>query len=339
MQGDGNLVLYNAAKEALWSSQTSGEGNYLAMQGEGNLVLYNASKVAQWSTGTWGFPGAYLQLQDDGNLVLYQDGHAIWTYGSGYKGQILNPGEDLQPGAYLLSPNHEYELIMQGDGNLVLYHGGTALWSAQTSGPGNYATMQTDGNFVVYNGGTARWNSTTSGSNGAYLQLQDDSNLVIYLGATAIWDWASGRLGGTGPTAAETAAVNWAIGQIGSTAWYGLCLSFTFDAYLDGAGMNLEDRTSGVTYNANTDPEDVWGHTDTGTTGTGTPPFGALVFFDAKPGYNPEEFSHVTIMGADGEMISTPDAFDEGAVHFETLAQANGSGAYATYVGWWLPDG
>jgi hypothetical protein len=159
--------------------------------------VYNGGE-AKWNTVTWGFPGAYLQLQDDGNLVLYQDGHAIWTYGSGYKGQILNPGEDLQPGACLLSPDHEYELIMQGDGNLVLYHGGTALWSSQTSGPGNDAAMQTDGNFVVYNGGTARWNSTTSGSGGAYLQLQDDSNLVIYQSGTALWDWESGKIGGAG---------------------------------------------------------------------------------------------------------------------------------------------
>ena len=56
--------------------------------------MYNGGE-AKWNTVTWGFPGACLQLQDDGNLVLYQDGHAIWTYGSGYKGQILNPGEDV----------------------------------------------------------------------------------------------------------------------------------------------------------------------------------------------------------------------------------------------------
>jgi hypothetical protein len=37
-------------------------------------------------------------------------------------------------------------------------------------------------------------------------------------------------------------------------------------------------------------------------------------------------------------MISTPDAFDESAVHSETLNQAEHSGAYAAYVGWWLSD-
>src|ERR1700683_5195175 len=139
-------------------------------------------------------------------------------------------------------------------------------------------------------------------------------------------------------TTAETDAVNWAVGQIGSTSGGSLCLSFVQTAY-DHAGINIQNDTSGVTWNRNTDPEDVWGHTTTGTTGTGAPPYGALVFFNAKSGYDPEDYSHVTIMGANGEMISTNDAYNENDVHYETLAQEQGSGAYATYVGWWLPDG
>ena len=63
------------------------------------------------------------------------------------------------------------------------------------------------------------------------------------------------------------------------------------------------------------------------------------MFFDAKNGYNPQDYSHVTIMGANGEMISSPDVVNESAVHYETLAQHPSSGAYDTYVGWWLPDG
>src|ERR1700683_2765612 len=139
-------------------------------------------------------------------------------------------------------------------------------------------------------------------------------------------------------TPAETDAVNWAVGQIGSISWGDQCLSFVQTAY-DHGGINIQNDTSGGTWNSNTDPEDVWGHTTTGTTGTGQPPYGALVFFNAKSGYDPEDYSHVTIMGANGEMISTNDAYNENDVHYETLAQEQGSGAYATYVGWWLPDG
>jgi cell wall-associated NlpC family hydrolase len=117
-----------------------------------------------------------------------------------------------------------------------------------------------------------------------------------------------------------------------------LCLSFAFDAYGDGAGISLDNRTSGVSYNANTDPEDVWGHFTTGTSGTGVPPYGALVFFNATGSHDPEDYSHVTVMASNGEMISTPDT-DAGGVHYETLAQHAASGAWNVYVGWWLPDG
>jgi cell wall-associated NlpC family hydrolase len=150
---------------------------------------------------------------------------------------------------------------------------------------------------------------------------------------------ASAPSAASATTTAETQAVNWATAQIGSTSWDGLCLSFVYDAYQNGAGINLRNDTSGVTYNSNTDPQDVWGHTATGTTGTGEPPYGALVFFDAKSGYDPEDYSHVAIMGANGEMISTNDAFNESTIHYETLQQEQGSGSYSTYVGWWLPDG
>jgi hypothetical protein len=142
-------------------------------------------------------------------------------------------------------------------------------------------------------------------------------------------------------TAAETSAVSWAQAQIGSRKWYGLCLTFVQDAYQYGAGINLPNETSGVVYNSNTDPEDVWGHFSGGiwqaTTNESGIPYGALVFFNAKPGYDPEDYSHVTIMGAGDEMISTPDVANESVVHEETFAQV--ARAYATYVGWWLPDG
>jgi hypothetical protein len=348
MQSDGNLVLYQEGT-ALWSSSTAGNpGSYAIMQGEGNLVLYDGT-TSIWNSSTWGFSGAYLVLQSEGNLVMYQDGHPVWDWASGYLGDEPNQWT-LEPGAYLLSPNHEYELVMQSsDGNLVLYHDGQALWSSGTAGePGSYAVMQSDGNFVIYKPQGGPWSTGTAGHPGAFLRVQNDDNVVVYDSGTALWDWGSGLLGGGGgggggdgggPTAAETSAVSWATGQLNSTAWGELCLTFVQDAYLDGAGINLESLTTGVTYDEYTDPEDVWGHTSSGTTGSGTPPYGALVFFDAKPGYNREEFSHVTIMGSGGEMISTPDAFDENSVHYETLEQEVHSGAWAAYAGWWLPDG
>ena len=141
MQGDGNLVLYQGAVscptascsgDALWNSGTGGSDAYATMQSDGNLVIYDNGN-AVWNSSTWGFSGDYLQLQDDSNLVIYAFGHPIWDWGTGYIGDQLN-GWTLQPGAYLLSPNHQYELIMQGDGNLVLYQGTVSCPNASCSG-------------------------------------------------------------------------------------------------------------------------------------------------------------------------------------------------------------
>ena len=195
MQGDGNLVLYHEGK-ALWNTEPQGGWSWLAMQPDGNLVMYSSEGHPEWASSTNEFEGAYLVLQDDSNAVIYQDGHAIWDWESEYQGDRLYGGQQLEPGAYLLSADHQYKLIMQGDGNLVLYHEGDALWASNTVGePGSYAIMQADGNFVVYRPHQGPWSTETSGHPGSYVVAQDDGNLVVYEGAMALWDRIDGRIG------------------------------------------------------------------------------------------------------------------------------------------------
>jgi cell wall-associated NlpC family hydrolase len=194
MQGDGNLVLYHNGV-ATWSTGGQGAGSSLTMQSDGDLVVYNGGS-ATWNSNTSGFPSAELTLQDDGNAVIYHAGNAIWTAGGGYRGDKMDAGTTLRPGAYLLSPNHQYELVMQpADGNLVLYHDGQALWSTGGQGAGTSVTMQGDGNLVMYNDGTAMWSSNTSGFAGAQLFVQDDGNAVIYHTGHAVWTWSGGYIG------------------------------------------------------------------------------------------------------------------------------------------------
>ncbi len=180
-----------------------------------------------------------------------------------------------------------------------------------------------------------------------YKRLLGVAAVIAVVLVTGFGMWF-GRPGSTvvlsSDTLAETNAVQWATHQIGSTQWDGLCLSFAFDAYLDGSQMNLEGDVRNVAFSSETDPEDVWGNggsnftagTWEATSDTTSIPYGALVFFDAKPGYSSEDYSHVTIMGSGGVMISTPDVAGS-AVHTETFAQV--AGAWNTLVGWWLPAG
>lgn len=105
-------------------------------------------------------------------------------------GAVLEPGQSLTPGQYVMSPDTQSVLGLQQNGNLGLYIGGQQMWSTNTTGYEiQQLVMQGDGNLVLYGNGIADWNSGTVGNPGAYLVLQNDGNLVIYSsGGTALWN-------------------------------------------------------------------------------------------------------------------------------------------------------
>jgi hypothetical protein len=102
--------------------------------------------------------------------------------GSSSPSSVAN-GSTLDAGGCLVSPDHQYELVMQIDGNLVLYYQSQAdpLWDSGTEGSsGASATLQTDGNLVVSSTAGVAWAAGSNGTSNADLVLQDDGNLVVY---------------------------------------------------------------------------------------------------------------------------------------------------------------
>jgi hypothetical protein len=82
MQADSNLVLY-APSGPIWTTSTVGRGaNHLRMQGDGNLVMYNAANRPVWISNTAGHYNAFLVVQNDGNVVIYDGGRPIWATGT-----------------------------------------------------------------------------------------------------------------------------------------------------------------------------------------------------------------------------------------------------------------
>ncbi|MEH7522819.1 patatin-like phospholipase family protein [Bacillus sp. JJ1503] len=70
----------NGKPEAIWSSRTGGPGGVCIMQGDGNLVIYDAANKAIWSSDTWTHPGSRLVVQDDGIVVIIRpDGRRVWA--------------------------------------------------------------------------------------------------------------------------------------------------------------------------------------------------------------------------------------------------------------------
>ena len=98
------------------------------------------------------------------------------------QGDVIRPGEVLNPGQSISSRSGRYRFVYQSDGNLVLYDGNAALWASHTRGrPLGVVIMQGDGNLVIYTrGGKPIWQSNTWRDAGSRLVVQDDGNVVIY---------------------------------------------------------------------------------------------------------------------------------------------------------------
>ncbi|MBV9594782.1 MAG: hypothetical protein JO147_13425, partial [Actinobacteria bacterium] len=210
VQGDGNVVLYDALLRPIWATGTGGKGvGALSMQADGNAVLYHAG-AALWATGTAGNAGARLILQDDGNLVLYTaGGAALWasrsTLAAGSTGNpnfsipsrpqptgaTMTAGQQLSPGQSMKSANGNFSLVMQADGNVVLYDAvGRPQWSSGTLHGSSYLSLQADGSLALF------WrtgNQRIGSGSAATLTLQNDGNLVL-TAITGAALWASGTV-------------------------------------------------------------------------------------------------------------------------------------------------
>ena len=89
MQDNGSFAVFRGTKgnpeDILWNTPTVGKGTYpwrLVLQGDGNLVIYDAKNTATWNSQTNGKGVAPFRLimQQDANLVLYdKNNSATWA--------------------------------------------------------------------------------------------------------------------------------------------------------------------------------------------------------------------------------------------------------------------
>jgi hypothetical protein len=197
MQEDGNLVVYGPSGP-IWATGTSTgyRGGDAAIQYDGNLVL-SANGVPIWHSQTRDWSGAHVIMQDDGNAVVYRpDGTPIWasmsSRGVPLRKTVLNTGERLSPGQYIVSPNQRFRMVMQGDGNVVVYGPAGANWASGHAVPGSSLVNRPDGDIVVASSPSARanWHTGTSfpfAGGAGQLVMQDDGNLVLYRNGGASW--------------------------------------------------------------------------------------------------------------------------------------------------------
>lgn len=117
----------------------------------------------------------------------------------------LQPGQSLEPGQGLMSPQKKYAFVMQSDGNLCLYkltkNSEDAVKCTMTidgENKGARLDMQQDGNLVLYNaGGTAIWSSDTyrgdNSQKGRHIWMSDIDGKALQMtakdGKSYIWNF------------------------------------------------------------------------------------------------------------------------------------------------------
>ena len=156
-QTDGNLVLVFSMPQCpkvLWQSGTTAANGMLAMQGDGNLVLYDApvGGVAVWASGTANHFGAHAFVQNDGNFVIYDaSGQPLWNTATtllpAAHGDTMRNGERLES---ITSADGRFRLQDTCAGYLTLTRADVPLWPPanapyQAGGPVNMEAGYLDG--------------------------------------------------------------------------------------------------------------------------------------------------------------------------------------------------
>ena len=82
MQSDGDLVEVGASGNAVWSAQTTGNGNSAWLRTDGDFVVSTSQGSVAWQTGTGGRAGGFtLDLRNNGNLALYSGAQGrLWNH-------------------------------------------------------------------------------------------------------------------------------------------------------------------------------------------------------------------------------------------------------------------
>ena len=145
MQNDGNLVIYNKAGDAVWSTLTGGTAaHYAYFQADGNLVLYDNTGVNGTGNVIWksnngqysGVGASYWRLETNGELRLYNTSN-VMLYRT-HIGNTVEPGVGVGSVVWFSNRGNypQWQGVrwrLENTGELVLYNSaGSSLWRSHT---------------------------------------------------------------------------------------------------------------------------------------------------------------------------------------------------------------
>lgn len=176
----GDLSLRLATGRTVFDVHASGHpGASLHVLRSGNVVLRSAGGSVLWQTRTAGHPGAHLAVEADGDLAVEDLGHTLWS--SGTVVSTLLPGERLEPGWRLTSPDGRCRLLQLRRGPLELLDAtGQVLFTAGVAPAGSATVLEASGNLVqVLPGAPPSFVSGTSAHGATRVVLDDEGRLVL----------------------------------------------------------------------------------------------------------------------------------------------------------------
>ena len=236
LQDDGEFVLQenSSPRRTLWcanivSSHGPNKSDRIFMQGDGNLVIREPGRDALWTSGTDGNPDASLLITDNGRAIIVSSlGDLLWSKstggicgdsGSGGSSPPTTPAPQTSPGNpsypmgspppenvvlegnqylvlgdFVYSPNGNYRLGLKQNGEFVLETSqGREIWSAGIvsrfgSGKTFRCYLQSDGNLIVRdNNRRSMFRTSTHGNDGSYLAVNDGGQIAIMHSGVPIW--------------------------------------------------------------------------------------------------------------------------------------------------------
>jgi len=194
----GDFILHHGVK-ITWHSKTSGRGAVtITMQLDGNLVMRSVKGTVLFSSHTSG-GGNYLELDPLGNLEIMSSGNVVlWRNGTATTNTVsdLGPGQELLVGQYLVSLDGTKQAALSSTGalfNAPLGNPGSVSWSSPVAG-GTKVYMNPNGNLELRDSANhVLWSTLTTRHPGTQLQILNSGVLQLVTPKNvAIWHIAPG---------------------------------------------------------------------------------------------------------------------------------------------------
>jgi len=183
MQSNGDLVWRLSGGRILWRSQTAGHPGAIATVTSGVLRVADGGTTLWQSTALVG-SSTGLTLGSDGLLTT-----ATWSSRSLYS--QIRPGDTLQPGAIVMSPDQRCRLTVGAQGNLILTDatGQTLFDNGVRLGVKSQTKLLAEGQLVsTAVSGVIGFSTWTSGRVNDHVEITNSGRIaVVGAGGLTVW--------------------------------------------------------------------------------------------------------------------------------------------------------